>query len=126
MLKTLSTKSIEPKKDVVKVGGDNKEEHRDRAEPVGIYEFGGNKINDEIDNEVGKNQKMSKSKKIIIFSDFFISGAKLAFTKFKQAFFKTPIFYHFDLEHHIWIETDVSGYTISEIFNQLILNNLSQ
>ena len=33
---------------------------------------------------------------------------------------------HFDLEHYILIETDTSGYTISKILSQRILDDLSQ
>ena len=59
-------------------------------------------------------------------SDFFTSRAKLAFTKLRQAFVKALIFYHFDLEHHIRIETDASGYAIGGVFNQLTLSNSGQ
>ena len=59
-------------------------------------------------------------------SDFLSLEAKLAFTKLRQTFVKTPIFYHFDLKHHIWIETDISGYAIGKVFSQLILDNLGQ
>ena len=41
-------------------------------------------------------------------------------------FFKASIFYHFDLDRHIRIETDVLGYTISEVFSQLILDDLGR
>ena len=66
------------------------------------------------------------SQKAIGFLDFFTSGAKLAFTRLKQAFVKALIFYHFDLEYYIRIELDTSGYAIGEVLNQLISDNLGQ
>ena len=61
-------------------------------------------------------KKLSKFKKIIG-SDFFILRAELAFIELRQTFIKTPIFYHFDLECHIQVEMDVSGYTIGGVFS---------
>ena len=56
-------------------------------------------------------------------SDFLTFGAKLAFIELKQAFFKVPIFHHFDLKHHIQIETGALGYIIGGILSQLTLQN---
>ena len=50
--------------------------------------------------------------------DFFILGARLAFTKLRQAFVKAPILYHFDPKCHFWIETDVLSYAISKFLCQ--------
>ena len=69
-----------------------------------------------------KSKKSSKSKKVVGFFGF---EAKLAFTKLRQAFFKALILHHFDSKYHIRIEMDVLGYAIEEVFNQLILDNLS-
>ena len=66
-----------------------------------------------------KSKNLSKSKKTIGSSDFLILGAKLAFTKFRQAFLKAPMLYHFDPERHIRIETDVLGYAIGGVLSQL-------
>ena len=55
---------------------------------------------------------------------FFIFETKKAFKKLRQMFIETLILNHFDLERHIWIKTDVSGYTIGKILSQLTLNNL--
>ena len=78
------------------------------------------------DDEVGKKaQKLSKSKNLSK-SDFLTPGARLAFTKLRQAFVKALILHHFDLEHHIWIETNVSGYTIGGVLSQLTSDNLGQ
>ncbi len=50
---------------------------------------------------------------------FFISKARKAFTKLRQAFVETLILNYFDLERHIRIETDASGYAIGRILSQL-------
>ena len=50
--------------------------------------------------------------------------AKRAFTQLRQAFTKAPILRHFDLECHIQIETDASGYAIGGVLGQLTLDNL--
>ena len=121
MLKTPSTKSTEPRKGGVRVGG-NRRAECDGSELNGNgmnnVEVDGNKIGD---NEVRKrgrktSKNLSKSKKTIG-SDFFIPKARLAFTKLKQAFVKALILYHFDLECHIQVETDVLGYAISGVFS---------
>ena len=64
---------------------------------------------------------MSKSKKMVK-SDFFTLGARLAFTKWRQTFVKALIFHYFDLECHIRVETDISGYAIGIVFSQLTLD----
>ena len=122
MLQILSIKSAEPRKGVVGVDSDSTA-RRDRG---GLDESGmddvevdGGKVED---NEVGKKgRNSSKSKKTE--SDFLTSKARMAFTKLRQAFIKALILHHFDLECHIWVETDRSGYAISGVFNQLILDN---
>ena len=72
-----------------------------------------------------KSKKLSQSKKILG-SDFFTPRARLAFIKLRQAFVKAPILHHFDLERHIRVETDVSGYVIGEILSQLTFDKLDQ
>ena len=37
------------------------------------------------------------------------------FSKLRQAFLKALILYYFDPKRNIWIETDLSGYAISEV-----------
>ena len=59
-------------------------------------------------------------------SDFFTLGARLAFTKLRQVFFKALILYHFDPECHIRIEIDESSYAISGVLSQLTWNDLGQ
>ena len=41
-------------------------------------------------------------------------------------FLKAPILHHFDPERHIWIETDVSGYAIGGVLNQLTSDDLGR
>ena len=124
-----STESItQLEESVVGVDGDNKAQ-RDRSKFDG-NKFDKNKLDrsklnrNEGDNEIGKKgqnlfktQNLSKSKKIEM--GFFISGARIAFTKLRQAFIKAPILHQFNLERHIQIETDILGYTIGVLFSQL-------
>ena len=51
---------------------------------------------------------------------FLTFNARLAFNRLQLAFTTALILQHFDLECHIWIETDVLGYAIGEILSQLI------
>ena len=123
MLKTTgSTKSAANLKETEgKIGDDN---------VVGNWVDGGKATN----STKGKNQaKMTKSKILVKFknhdfamskteearSGFFIPEAKLAFTQLRQAFIEATIFHHFNLESHIRIETNASGYTIGNILSQL-------
>ena len=125
MLKTLSTKSAKPRKGRVKVGGDGRAGR-------GQSKIDGSRMDDvEVDgdevevDEVGKKvQNLSKSKKTVRSSDFLTPGAKLAFTELRQAFIKAPILHHFDLERHIRVETDASGYAIGGVLSQLTSDNL--
>ena len=52
--------------------------------------------------------------------------ARLRFTKLMKAFTKVPILQHFNPECYIQMETDASGYDISGVLSQLILDNLGQ
>ena len=83
----------------------------------------------------GKNQAKTTKSKILVKSKshdfpfnsrnreagtgFLTPKARLAFTQLRQTFVKAPILHHFDLESHIRIETDVSGYAIGGILSQL-------
>ena len=127
MLKTSNTESAEPRKGGVEVGGDGRvgrgrsEIDRSRMDDV---EVDGDEV--EVD-EVGKKvQNLSKSKKTVRSLDFSTPEAKLAFTKLRQAFIKAPILYYFDLERHIRVETDASGYTIGGVLSQLTLDDLGR
>ena len=50
---------------------------------------------------------------------FLTPEARLAFNRLRLAFTKAPILWHFDLECHIQIETDASGYAIGGVLSQL-------
>ena len=118
---------------IVGVGGNTKARRDasklDKSE-LGRNEVDGNEV--EVD-EVRKNvQKMTKSKnsskpkKTVGPSDFLTPGAKLTFTKLRQAFIKAPILHHFDPERYIQIEMDVSGYAIGGVLSQLTSDSLGQ
>ena len=129
MLKTSgSTESLtQSGKGGVKVGGDSRA-RRNRNE-LDRWKVNSDEVeNDEIEKKVqklSKSKNLSKSKKTVG-SDFLTPKAKLAFTKLRQAFVKALILYHFNPERYIWIKTDVLGYTIDRVLNQLTLNNLDQ
>ena len=85
-------------------------------------EVDGSKVGDD---EVGKKSRnLSKSKKTEL--DFLTSGARMAFTKLRQVFIKAPILHHFDPKRHIRVETDVSGYAIGRVLNQLTSDDSGQ
>ena len=118
---------IQPGKGGVGVGGDSRagfdESELDKSE-VDSGEVGDDKIEKKV-QKLFKSKNLSKSKKTVG-SDFLTSGAKLAFTKLRQVFVKAPIFHHFDLKRHIWIETNISGYAISKVLSQLTLDDLGR
>ena len=135
MLKTSGSpeSKTQPGEGGVGVGGDK------RARCGGSKIDGSGKNDVEVDgkrvevNKVGnkvqkssKSKNLFKSKKTVRSLDFLTPGVKLAFTKLRQAFSKAPILHHFDLERHIQIETDISGYAIGGVFSQLTLDNLGR
>ena len=103
----MDIKSAKPRKGIVRVGN-SRRARRNGSEldrnKIDNGEIDGSEIRD---NEVGKRvQKLFKSKnfsksKKTVGLDFFTLGARLAFTKLRQAFVKAPIFHHFDPERHI-------------------------
>ena len=130
MLKTSNTKSAKPKKGVVGAGC-GKKAGFDRGKldesEMDDVEVDSGKVRD---NKIGKkgqqsSKNLSKSKKTTR-SDFLTLGARLVFTKLRQVFVKAPILYHFDLEHHIWVETDASSYIISRVLSQLTSDDLGR
>ncbi len=58
-------------------------------------------------------------------TDFLTPKAKKAFIHLQKAFTEALIFRHFDPKHHIWIETDVSGHAIGEVFSQMTSDQYS-
>ena len=49
--------------------------------------------------------------------NFLTFNAKKAFNYLKQAFIATLILRDFDLQSHIWIEADISGFIISKVLS---------
>ena len=85
-------------------------------------------------NEMSKNlsrSKKSKNKKsenptrigAIEKPNFLTPNVKKTFNQLRQAFIKAPILRHFDLESHIRIKTDASGYAIGGVLSQLNFNS---
>ena len=52
---------------------------------------------------------------------FLTSSARQAFTQLSQVFSKALIFWYFDTDYHIQIETDASGYAIGSFPSQITL-----
>ena len=50
-------------------------------------------------------------------SKFLTPDTKTAFYYLRLAFTKALIFWHFDLECHIWIKTDILSYAIDEVLS---------
>ena len=78
------------------------------------------------DNCKDKTVERLPSKNLNRAIDYLTSKAWLAFTKLRKAFTKALILRHFDLEYHIQIGIDASGYGIDGVLSQLILDHLSQ
>ena len=92
----------------VGVGGDSRAGRGgnkiDRSGKDNIEVDGGEIEVDEVEKKVQqlfKSKNLSKSKKTVRSSDFLTPGAKLAFTKLRQAFLKGPILYYFDPKRNI-------------------------
>lgn len=79
---------------------------------AGVDSGGNNKMSMANRSKTAKSKNMLQPKEPG--TGFFTPGAKLAFAKLRQAFMKTLILYHFNLEYHIEIKTDELGYTIDE------------
>ena len=79
--------------------------------------------------KVGNNPKKDDSNtkkgvKAVKSSNYLVTNAKKAFNHLRHIFIQMFIFQHFDPEWHIRIETDASGYAISRVLSQLILDDL--
>lgn len=68
-------------------------------------------INDKIANLSSTIKEISSKAGILNFK------ASLAFTELRKTFTKALILYHFDLQYHIQIKTNVLGYTINEVLS---------
>ena len=70
-------------------------------------------------------EKLSKNGNLSNFNakksepSFLTPDTKTAFNHLWLTFIKAPILWYFDLEYHIWIKIDVSGYVIGGVLNQL-------
>ena len=79
----------------------------------------------DVDDFRKSNKKLSKSKKSTISNNggatkepkFLNSSIRDAFNLLQQAFIKASIFWHFDVECYMWIETDISSYAIGGILS---------
>lgn len=76
-----------------------------------------------------KKFDLGKSKKLILpnikanfKTDFLILEAKKAFIHLQKVFNKAMIFRHFDTEHYICFETDISRYAIDKVLSQMTLD----
>ena len=56
---------------------------------------------------------------------FLTSGTKKIFKQLKEVITKVLIFWHFNLEYHIQIEINTSGYAIGGVLTQLISDHLT-
>ena len=102
---------------------------------VGNNMVGGGETTNQANSIKRKNQAKTTKSKILVKSKnhdffpnsknrkvgmgFFTSKAKLAFIQLRQAFIETPIFHYFDPKSYIQIETNVSGYAISDVLSLL-------
>ena len=98
-----------------------------RADDDKIVSGGGGRANEMVVN-LSKNNKSRNSTYMPNIGatgepNFLTSDAKKAFNHLRLAFIKAPIFQHFDLESHIRIQTDASGYAIDGVLSQLNLDS---
>ncbi len=78
-----------------------------------------------------KKPKLTKSQKSDLAkansgTDFLTLEAKKGFIHLQKAFTEAPILRHFDSKCHIRIETDTSGYAISEVLSQMTFDHSDQ
>ena len=128
MLKTTeSTKSIANIKETEGKAGSNS--------VVGNNMFSDSEATNQTNSIKGKNQAKTTKSIILVKSknhDFFLNSrnrearagfltlkARLAFIQLRQAFVEALILYYFDLECHIWIKVNASGYAIGSVLSQL-------
>ena len=71
-----------------------------------------------MEDDEALNKKLLKSKN----PAFLTADARQAFTQLRQVFIEATILSHFDLERHMRIEIDVSGYAIGGVLSQLTLD----
>lgn len=84
-----------------------------------------NKINNintlDVDSTGSVKIKLPKFRTLVLSkeagSGFPTLRVRLTFTKLREAFIKALILHHFDLEYHIWIETNTLSYAICRILS---------
>ncbi len=110
----------------------------DQDAPGAVGGGDGEKIDGSIENlstiaklAKSKKPKLTKTKKSDFVktnsfeTDFLTPEAKKAFIHLQKAFTEILILRHFDLEHHIQIETDALRYTIGGVLSQITLDQPS-
>ena len=97
-----------------------------KADVNKVVRGGGGRVNETVKNS--SKSKKSKNKKSEISTRsldiratgkpmFLTPDARKAFNYWRQAFIEAPILRHFDLECHIQIETNASGYAIDGVLS---------
>ena len=98
-----------------------------RTDDNAVVGDSGGRVNETVVN-LSKNKKFRKLTHVPNIKateklNFLTSNAKKVFNHLWLAFIKALILQHFDLENHIQIKTDISGYAISRVLNQLNFNS---
>ena len=92
-----------------------------RADNNKIVDSGSSRANETMRNSSRKSTYMPNIRATRE-PNFLTFDAKKAFNHLWLAFVKTLILQQFDLENHIWIETNVLSYAIGRVLSQLNLN----
>ena len=86
-----------------------------------VVRGGGGRTNETV-VDLSKNEKSRKLTCMLNIGatekpNFLTFNARKAFNYLRLAFIEAPIFRHFDLESHIQIKTDASGYAIGGVLS---------
>ena len=92
-----------------------------RADDNEVIGGGGGRVNETVRNSSKKSTCMPNIGATRE-PNFLTSDAKKGFNHLRLAFIKAPIFRHFDLNSHIRIQIDASGYVIGRVLSQLNFN----
>lgn len=100
------------------IGSDNKNKFNNKSE-ISNNELKNNKVGNDKVVKKKNHWKIFIFKKtvILIILDFFTPRTRLTFTKLKQVFIKTLIFYYFHLKYFIQIKTNALEYGINKVFS---------
>ena len=108
---------------IKKYGKSSKTEKLSKSQKLSKSKKSKSKKTSKSQNLAKSGKKLSKSGNSTNFDamedgpKFLTPNAKTAFNRLRLAFTEAPILWHFDLECHIWIETDASGYAISGVLS---------